>query len=85
VFLYFHGNTGTRALDHRKEIYWLLQNQDFHVIAFDYRGFADSTRTQLSEESTVADGLAVYKWIRGIIGTESQTEIFIWGHSLGTG
>ena len=72
-------------MSHRKELYWLLQNQDYHVIAFDYRGFADSSPVALTEETTVEDGLAVYSWARDMIGPDSQAEIFIWGHSLGTG
>lgn len=33
-----HGNTGSRARDHRVEMYKLLRDLDYHVVAFDYRG-----------------------------------------------
>jgi abhydrolase domain-containing protein 12 len=65
-------------------LYTLLQGIDFHVIAFDYRGYADSTQIPPNETTTVADGIVVYNWIRGILG-KSSTKVIIWGHSLGTG
>ena len=37
IIIYFHGNSGSRAGEHRKELYALLQDQDYHVITFDYR------------------------------------------------
>ncbi len=37
VFLYMHGNSGSRAAAHRVELYKVLRNLDYHVIAFDYR------------------------------------------------
>ncbi|QQP41586.1 Abhydrolase domain-containing protein 12, partial [Caligus rogercresseyi] len=37
IFMYLHGNTGSRGRDHRIEIYKILRNLDYHVIAFDYR------------------------------------------------
>lgn len=42
VFLYLHGNAFNRAALHRRELYDLLANMEYHVIAFDYRGFGDS-------------------------------------------
>lgn len=37
VFIYFHGNAGNRAAKHRVELYKILQNNNYHVIAADYR------------------------------------------------
>lgn len=85
VVIYFHGNTGTRALDHRIELYKVLQELDYHVIAFDYKSFGDSTYVPPSEATVVFDGLYVYNWVRGIVGEEGRSRIFIWGHSLGSG
>ena len=42
--LYLHGNSGSRAGEHRKELYTLLQKEDYHLVAFDYRGYADSSQ-----------------------------------------
>jgi abhydrolase domain-containing protein 12 len=85
VIIYFHGNSGSRAGEHRKELYLLLQSQDYHVVCFDYRGYADSTECAPSETGTVTDGLFVYRWVRNLVGTNNQASIFVWGHSLGTG
>lgn len=38
IIIYMHGNSGTRANDHRIHLYQVLQNIDCHVIAVDYRG-----------------------------------------------
>jgi len=85
IILYLHGNSGSRAGEHRKELYILLQKENFHVVAFDYRGYADSTQIPPNETTTVADGIFVYNWIRDILGPKSNTNVFVWGHSLGTG
>jgi len=37
IVIYMHGNSGTRANDHRIQLYHVLQNIDCHVIAVDYR------------------------------------------------
>ena len=42
IVLYLHGNTGSRAREHRIELYKVLQKLNYHVICFDYRGiFSD--------------------------------------------
>ena len=38
VLLYLHGNTSSRAVSHRVELYNVLRKLDWHVVAFDYRG-----------------------------------------------
>ena len=38
IVLYMHGNTGSRAREHRLNIYHIFQDLDYHTIAFDYRG-----------------------------------------------
>ncbi|RUS85938.1 hypothetical protein EGW08_006341 [Elysia chlorotica] len=81
VFLYLHGNSGTRGSHHRVQLYKLLASLDFHVITIDYRGYGDSSGTP-SEEGVVKDSYFIYKWLKQRIG---DTKIFLWGHSLGTG
>ena len=38
IVIYLHGNTGSRAREHRLHLYEVLQQLNYHVIAFDYRG-----------------------------------------------
>ncbi|XP_025104567.1 monoacylglycerol lipase ABHD12-like [Pomacea canaliculata] len=81
IFLYLHGNSGTRGGYHRVQIYKFLSQLDAHVLTIDYRGFGDSTGTP-SEEGVVHDAYFAYKWLKS---KSNNAPIFIWGHSLGTG
>ena len=84
VVIYLHGGMGTRVFGHRRELYQILQNNEYHVVALDYRGYADSTSEfPTSETGFVTDALAIYQWV--LNNTNPETPIFIWGHSLGTG
>ncbi|XP_035704338.1 lysophosphatidylserine lipase ABHD12 isoform X2 [Folsomia candida] len=85
IILYLHGNSGSRAGPHRKELYQILQELDSHVLCLDYRGYADSTQVAPTETGVVSDARALYKYIRRIVGNTGNTKIFVWGHSLGTG
>ena len=38
VILYAHGNSFDRTINHRCMLYNVLNDMDYHVIAFDYRG-----------------------------------------------
>ena len=38
IIIYMHGNTGSRAREHRLNIYHIFQDLDYHTICFDYRG-----------------------------------------------
>jgi len=92
VVLYLHGNTAHRAGGHRMELYKILRGQsnntkqlplNFHVICFDYRGYADSSQISPNETGVVADAKAVYHWAQSKIDPSSR--LVVWGHSLGTG
>ncbi|BES88877.1 Abhydrolase domain containing [Nesidiocoris tenuis] len=83
VFIYMHGNSGNRGTSHRIDLYKVLQNNNYHVIAFDYRSYGDSGKGELSEMATVNDSMAIYKWTKE--RTRGNAKIFFWGHSLGTG
>lgn len=37
IVIYMHGNSGTRANEHRVQLYHILQDIDCHVLAVDYR------------------------------------------------
>lgn len=83
IVLYLHGNSGSRATPHRRELYKLLQSLDYHVIAVDYRAFADSTCAVLSEKAAVQDALTAYQYIRK--SSNYASNVIIWGHSVGAG
>ncbi|XP_077438462.1 lysophosphatidylserine lipase ABHD12 [Vanacampus margaritifer] len=81
--LYLHGNTGTRGGDHRVELYKVLSSSGYHVLAFDYRGeLGGDSDGSPSEGGMTADALSVYRWLKERRG---QGQVYIWGHSLGTG
>ncbi|XP_045581166.1 lysophosphatidylserine lipase ABHD12 [Procambarus clarkii] len=82
VILYLHGNTSSRATAHRIELYKVLRKMDYHVVAFDYRGYADSSPVQPNELGVVHDAKVVYRYLQERIGS---SPLFVWGHSLGTG
>ncbi|XP_077972311.1 protein ABHD12B-like isoform X2 [Styela clava] len=56
--------------------------QRFHIIAFDYSGFADSTG-QPSPTRVVEDAISVYKWTVKQLQKKDVT-IVLWDHSPGT-
>lgn len=81
VILYLHGNTSHRAGRRRKELYQVLRSQDFHVVAPDYRGYADSSsHVAPTETGVVRDARAVYEWV----AARAKGRLIVWGHSLGT-
>ncbi|CRK98025.1 CLUMA_CG011394, isoform A [Clunio marinus] len=82
IVLYLHGNTGSRANGHRVDLYKILRRLGCHVIAFDYRGFADSSDESPTEKGCVNDALAMYQYIKNLTTT---SPVFVYGHSLGTG
>lgn len=81
VFIYLHGNTGTRAETHRIGVAKVLSALGYHVLVPDYRGFGDSTG-EPTEAGLTTDALYMYKWVKARSG---DSLVVIWGHSLGTG
>lgn len=81
VFLYLHGNTGTRAATHRVGVAKILSALDYHVLVPDYRGFGDSTG-EPTEAGLTTDALYLYNWVKARSG---NSLVIFWGHSLGTG
>lgn len=79
IVFYMHGNSGSRAASHRIELYQVLREQGYHVIAFDYRGYGDSLPPSPTETGLVNDAIAVYKYITSV----TKNPIAAWGHSLG--
>lgn len=84
VYIYYHGNAGTRAVGHRVELYKVISSHlNGHVITFDYRGFGDSDGWP-SEEGLNTDAFSVYNWVLKQINNDAS-RVVIWGHSLGSG
>ncbi|XP_061546744.1 lysophosphatidylserine lipase ABHD12-like [Phycodurus eques] len=81
VFIYLHGNTGTRAATHRVGVAKLLSTLGYHVLVPDYRGFGDSSG-EPTEAGLTTDALHVYNWVKKHSGSSL---VILWGHSLGTG
>ncbi len=79
VFLYLHGQDATRGknLEHVET----FQQCGYHVLAVDYRGFAESYGQESPSETKVyEDALASLNYLKDKF--ESK-QIFIYGHSLG--
>ncbi|XP_034408617.1 lysophosphatidylserine lipase ABHD12 [Cyclopterus lumpus] len=81
VFIYLHGNTGTRAETHRVGVAKVLSALGYHVLVPDYRGFGDSTG-EPTEAGLTTDALYLYNWVKARSG---NSLVIVWGHSLGTG
>lgn len=56
---------------------------DAHVVAFDYRGFGDSTNESPTIPRVVEDSDAVYRWL--LEKVQPKSRVILWGHSLGSG
>lgn len=84
IVLYLHGNGGTRAGDHRSQLYRRLAHEfDYHIITFDYRGYGDSTYLQPTTSGLAADAQFMYRWLLQQPNVNKQ-RVIVWGHSLGT-
>lgn len=85
IVLYCHGTSGHRAHAHRVGLYKVLSSMGIRTIAFDYRGYADSSSVQpWSEDELVSDVLLVDSWLRNKYGS-TNPKIIYWGHSMGSG
>jgi abhydrolase domain-containing protein 12 len=82
VLLYLHGNCSNRSMLHRIACYRFLLSLGYYVLAVDYRGFGDSSPTDLTESSVVADARAALAWLTDQLGEEAR--LVVWGHSLGS-
>ncbi|XP_030626647.1 lysophosphatidylserine lipase ABHD12 isoform X2 [Chanos chanos] len=81
IFIYLHGNGGTRGASHRVGLVKVLSATGYHVLSLDYRGFAESTG-EPTEPGLTTDALYLYQWVKAHSG---NSLVCIWGHSLGTG
>uniref|UniRef100_A0A158R699 Hydrolase_4 domain-containing protein n=1 Tax=Syphacia muris TaxID=451379 RepID=A0A158R699_9BILA len=81
VVIYLHGNAMDRTTVHRIQLYNILSELDFHVIAVDYRGYGDSGGIP-TETGLVEDTKTAFMYAQKFIQNGS---LFLWGHSMGTG
>ncbi|XP_076264023.1 lysophosphatidylserine lipase ABHD12-like [Rhynchophorus ferrugineus] len=80
ILFYLHGVAANRA---KPISQYTLFRKYFLVIAIDHRGYGDSGEdVELSEDAIVSDNLHIFDWLRKI---NSKSNIYYWGHSLGTG
>ncbi|XP_035387641.1 lysophosphatidylserine lipase ABHD12-like [Electrophorus electricus] len=80
VFIYLHGNRGSRAYPHRVGVAKILSSLGYHALVMDYRGFGDSTG-EPTEAGLTTDALYLYHWVRA---RSKGSLVIFWGHSLGT-
>ena len=83
IVLYCHGNGSHRARKYRLEMYRFLRENGFHVVTFDYRGFADS-KGKASERNAVDDIITVYSWMLSHDMITDDSQVLLLGHSLGS-
>jgi len=82
TILFFHGNTGTRALPVRTVIYTALTSRlNANLMVIDYRGFGDS-EGHPSVEGVSMDARAGWDFLMDE-GAKPE-DVLIMGHSLGT-
>jgi fermentation-respiration switch protein FrsA (DUF1100 family) len=78
-----HGNFGNIGYGQRPEFYSLMRDLGLNLLAFDYRGFGDSTGAP-SERGLYADARASYDYLTRTLHVPPE-KIVIFGHSLGSG
>eukprot|EP00092_Neocalanus_flemingeri_P013334 GFUD01014377.1.p1 GENE.GFUD01014377.1~~GFUD01014377.1.p1 ORF type:complete len:332 (-),score=107.73 GFUD01014377.1:13-1008(-) len=81
VIFYSHGVSNTRGAYYRVALYNVLLTEGFKVLAYDYRGFGDSSKVDPTESTVVQDFKTALEWLRG--RSKENTKIVAWGHSLG--
>ncbi len=71
-----------RSLTDRRELCKKLRDElKYDVIAFDYRGFGDSSG-EPTEAGLMKDTRFIYDWLHRL--SNGKRKIYLWGHSLGS-
>ena len=78
-----HGNLGNIGYRQRPEFYASMRDLGINLLAFDYRGYGDSTGAP-DEQGLYADAGASYDYLLRTLGVPPG-RIVIFGHSLGSG
>jgi len=77
-----HGNLGNIGFRQRPEFYELVRGLGINLLAFDYRGYGESTGSP-DEQGLYADATASYQYLTRTLGVPPD-HIVIFGHSLGS-
>lgn len=80
VILYFHGNAG--SLRTWGDVARDFTSRGYDILIPDYRGFGKSTGSISNEKQMLADGLAVYGYLKK---SYPENRIIMYGRSIGTG
>jgi uncharacterized protein len=80
VVLYFHGNAG--SLRTWGDVARDFTSRGYEILIPDYRGFGKSTGRIADEKQMLADGLAVYGYLKK---SYPESRIIVYGRSIGTG
>lgn len=86
LVIHTHGSTGALTAHARADTYRYISGLapgKIHVLAFDYRGFGNSTGSP-SEEGVMANTQSVYKWATEVANIPPE-RIVVFGHSMGAG
>ena len=78
-----HGNFGNIGFGQRPEFYSLMRDLGVALLAFDYRGFGESTGAP-EERGLYADARASYDYLTRTLRVPPD-RIVLFGHSLGSG
>jgi fermentation-respiration switch protein FrsA (DUF1100 family) len=78
-----HGNLGNVGYAQRPEFYAFMREVGVNLLAFDYRGYGESTGTA-DERGVYDDATASYEYLRQTVKA-APGRIVIFGHSLGSG
>ena len=78
-----HGNLGNIGFRPRPEYYALIRDLGINLLAFDYRGFGESTGAP-EERGLYADATASYEYLTRTLRVPPE-RLVIFGHSLGSG
>jgi fermentation-respiration switch protein FrsA (DUF1100 family) len=78
-----HGNYGNVGFGARPRFYAFMRGLGLSVLAFDYRGYGESTG-QPEEQGLYDDAASSYAYLT-TTGGVSPERVVIFGHSLGTG
>ncbi|CAG9768591.1 unnamed protein product [Ceutorhynchus assimilis] len=80
IAIYLHGVFANRAKAIKQ--YGVLRKH-FLIVAIDHRGYGDSGQNvRMSEAGIVHDHLQIFDWVKSL---NSKSDVYYWGHSLGTG
>ena len=84
TLIFLHGNAGNIG-DRLQNAYGLYENVRCNILMVDYRGYGKSDDVTPTEDGLINDALACvdYLWQRGLNGDIDNTQIFVFGRSLG--